>query len=493
MKKYILSLDQGTTSSRAILFDKKARIIGVAQKEFTQLYPHPSWVEHDANQILNDIIEVARDVVIKTGISAEDIEAIGITNQRETTVIWDKATGIPIYNAIVWQDKRTQDYCEELVAKGLQEYVRINTGLVIDTYFSATKIKWILEHVSGAKEKAEKGELLFGTIDTWLIWNLTARKKHVTDYSNASRTMLFNIKSLCWDKTLLAAFSITEKLLPNLCDTSGFIANTYQSFLNVEIPICGVAGDQQAALFGQKCFSSGMTKNTYGTGCFMLMNTGEKQIYSKHGLITTIASVINNKVEYALEGSVFIAGAAVQWLRDGLHLITTASETEPLALQIDSNDGVYMVPAFNGLGAPYWNNNAKAAILGLTRGANQHHFVRAALEAIAYQTCDIIECMMADSGIKMKELKVDGGAVSNNFLMQFQADMLNTKLVIPENTESTALGAAFLAGLASGFWKKSELDKFNNSKSVFVPNMDESLRIALYNGWKKAVNVVMSY
>lgn len=487
-KKYILSLDQGTTSSRAILFNRSGQIVGIAQKEFNQIYPKAGWVEHDPMEIWGTQSGVAREVIERNGIDPEEIGAIGITNQRETTVIWNKNTGKPIHNAIVWQCRRTSDICSDLKSKGLEEYIKKNTGLVVDAYFSATKIKWLLDNVEGARELAEKGDLLFGTIDSWLIWNLTKGKVHVTDYSNASRTMLYNIRSLEWDYTLLKEFNIPESMMPEVRNSSEVYGYTDEKDIGARIPIAGIAGDQQAALFGQTCFKPGMAKNTYGTGCFMLMNTGEKAIESKNGLITTIGWGIDGKVEYALEGSIFVAGAVIQWLRDELRLIRSAEESEEMAKRVRDTNGVYLVPAFVGIGAPYWDMYARGTIVGLTRGAKAEHIIRATLEAIAYQTRDVLEAMEEDSGIKLESLRVDGGAVKNNFLMQFQSDILNVDVIRPEITETTALGVAYLAGLAIGFWKDNQeiLHKWKIEKT-FEPSMDEPERNRLYNGWKKAV------
>ncbi len=488
-KKYILALDQGTTSSRAIIFNHKGEIVKIAQKEFTQYYPKPGWVEHDPMEIWGSQSGVAREVIETAGIRPEEIAAIGITNQRETTVIWDKNTGRPIYNAIVWQCRRTAAICEELKRRGLEDYIRDNTGLVIDAYFSATKIKWILDNVEGAREKAEKGELLFGNIDTWLIWNLTRGKVHVTDYSNASRTMLYNIKELKWDDRLLKELNIPKSVLPEVKPSSHVYGYTDPDiFGGLRIPIAGVAGDQQAALFGQACFKAGMAKNTYGTGCFLLMNTGDEMVKSKNGLITTIAWGIDGKVEYALEGSIFVAGAVVQWLRDELKLIHDASDSEYFANKVEDSNGVYLVPAFTGLGAPYWDMDARGVIVGLTRGANKNHIIRAALESIAYQTRDVLEVMEEDSGIKLKELRVDGGAAANNFLMQFQSDILGVPIKRPNIIETTALGAAYLAGLAVGFWSCREeiWEKWNVNQS-FEPQMEIEKREHIYRGWKEAV------
>lgn len=488
-KKYILALDQGTTSSRAIIFNHKGEIVKIAQKEFTQYYPKPGWVEHDPMEIWGSQSGVAREVIETAGIRPEEIAAIGITNQRETTVIWDKNTGRPIYNAIVWQCRRTAAICEELKRRGLEDYIRDNTGLVIDAYFSATKIKWILDNVEGAREKAEKGELLFGNIDTWLIWNLTRGKVHVTDYSNASRTMLYNIKELKWDDRLLKELNIPKSVLPEVKPSSHVYGYTDPDiFGGLRIPIAGVAGDQQAALFGQACFKAGMAKNTYGTGCFLLMNTGDEMVKSKNGLITTIAWGIDGKVEYALEGSIFVAGAVVQWLRDELKLIHDAKDSEYFAKKVEDSNGVYLVPAFTGLGAPYWDMDARGVIVGLTRGANKNHIIRAALESIAYQTRDVLEVMEEDSGISLKELRVDGGASANNFLMQFQSDILGVPIKRPNIIETTALGAAYLAGLAVGFWSCREeiWEKWNVNQS-FEPQMEIEKREHIYRGWKEAV------
>ena len=488
-KKFVLALDQGTTSSRAILFDQSGKGVGVAQKEFTQIYPKAGWVEHDAMEIWGTQSGVAREVLEKTGTRPDEIAAIGITNQRETTVVWEKETGKPIYNAIVWQCRRTASICDELKARGLESYIRENTGLVVDAYFSGTKVKWILDNVPGARERAKKGELLFGNIDTWLIWNLTRGKSFVTDYSNASRTMLFNIQTLKWDEKILAELDIPACMLPEVKPSSCVYGTTdAQTFGGAEIPIAGDAGDQQAALFGQACFGDGMAKNTYGTGCFMLMNTGEKRVPSHNGLLTTIAWGVDNKVEYALEGSIFVAGASVQWLRDDLKLIETAAQSEELAGAVADTNGVYVVPAFVGLGAPYWDMYARGTIVGLTRGANRNHIVRATLESIAYQTRDVLQAMEDDSGITLKALKVDGGAVANNFLMQFQSDILGVPVDRPMVTETTAMGAAFLAGLAVGFWKdKAEIAAKWNVDRTFKPTMATADRDRQYKGWKKAV------
>ena len=494
MSKYILALDQGTTSSRAIIFGNDGKIVSVAQKEFTQIYPKAGWVEHDPMEIWGTQSGVAREAMDKIGIGADDIAAIGITNQRETTVVWERSTGKPIYNAIVWQCRRTAPICDELKAKGLAETIRNKTGLVVDAYFSGTKVKWILDNVEGARERAKNGELCFGNIDTWLIWNLTKGKVHVTDYSNASRTMLFNIHELAWDKEILEELDIPEAMLPEAKASSFVYGETDKEIFGAEIPIAGAAGDQQAALFGQACYKPGMAKNTYGTGCFMLMNTGEKAVTSSNGLLTTIAWGLNGKVEYALEGSIFIAGASVQWLRDELKIIDNAAASEEMAAAVVDTNGVYVVPAFVGLGAPYWDMYARGSILGLTRGANRNHIVRATLESIAYQTRDVLEAMQEDSKINLQALKVDGGAVANNFLMQFQADILGVPIYRPEVTETTALGAAYLAGLAVGFWaSKDEIAGKWNVDRVFEPVMDGSLRDKKYAGWKKAVSRTLKW
>ena len=488
-KKYILSFDQGTTSSRAILFNKAGEIVKTAQKEFTQIYPEAGWVEHDAMEIWGTQSGVAREVLETAGVNPEEVAAIGITNQRETTVVWDKNTGKPVYNAIVWQCRRTADICDKLKEDGYEEYVRKNTGLVVDAYFSGTKIKWILDNVEGAREKAENGDLLFGNIDTWLIWNLTRGEKHVTDYTNASRTMIYNIKELKWDEKMLEVLDIPKSMLPDVRPSSEVYGYTDEkTFGGARIPIAGIAGDQQAALFGQTCFEPGMAKNTYGTGCFMLMNTGEKMVESNNGLLTTIAWGLDGKVEYALEGSIFIAGAAVQWLRDEMKMVTDAADTEYFASKVKDTNGVYIVPAFAGLGAPYWDMYARGTMVGLTRGANKNHVIRATLESMAYQTRDVLEAMQEDSGIELETLKVDGGAVANNFLMQFQSDLLGVPVDRPEITETTALGAAYLAGLAVKFWDSKEdiSNKWMMDKQ-FTASMSKELRDEKYDGWKKAV------
>ena len=493
MAQYILALDQGTTSSRSILFDKSGSIIAVAQREFTQIFPKPGWVEHNPEEIWESQLATAKEVISKAAISPKDIAAIGITNQRETTVVWDRNTGEAIYNAIVWQDRRTASFCDALKEKGLQKYIQQKTGLVIDAYFSGTKVKWILDNVAGARDRASKGELCFGTIDSWLVWKLTSGKVHVTDVSNASRTMLCNIETCQWDEELQKILAVPGNMLPQIRSSSEVYGSTCLLDGSTEIPIAGIAGDQQAALFGQLCTQPGMVKNTYGTGCFMLMNTGQKMIVSNNSLLTTVAWKINGVTQYALEGSVFIAGAVVQWLRDGLGIIKTSSDVEALAKQVDTTDGVYVVPAFAGLGAPYWNQHAKGTITGLTRGSTSAHIARAAVESIAYQTMDVLKAMEADSGISIKELRVDGGATNNNLLMQFQSDVLDTKVIRPTVTETTALGAAYLAGLAVGFWKNmDELQDQWQVETVFSSSISESTRIELTDGWKKAITATLS-
>ena len=494
MQQYILALDQGTTSSRAIIFNKSGAIMATAQKEFTQFFPEPGWVEHDANEIWSTQFGVAAEVVTKAGLSMDQIAAIGITNQRETTVVWERANGKPIYNAIVWQDRRTAAFCDELKVKGYDAVIREKTGLVIDAYFSATKIRWILDHVPGAKEKAEKGELCFGTIDSWLVWNLTKGQVHVTDVSNASRTMLCNIHTGQWDGELQDIFGIPGSMLPQIRSSSEVYGNTHESLMARSIPVAGIAGDQQAALFGQMCTQPGMVKNTYGTGCFMLMNTGEKPVASQNNLLTTIAWKVNGITHYALEGSVFIAGAIVQWLRDELGFINNSADVEALALRSQSNEGVYVVPAFTGLGAPHWKQDARGIITGLTRGTGAPQIARAALESIAYQVMDVLKAMEADSGISIKELRVDGGATANHLLMQFQSDMLNTRVVRPGVSETTALGAAYLAGLAVNYW--SGIDEIQKQWKVdigFDPNMTDETRAALSKGWQRALKAAIAW
>ena len=491
MKKYILALDQGTTSSRAIIFDKKGNIISTAQKEFTQYFPKPGWVEHDPSEIWSTQAGVAIESITKKGFTVENIEAVGITNQRETVVVWDKKTGTPVYNAIVWQDKRTADYCDELKKQGKEKLIREKTGLVIDSYFSGTKVKWILDNVDGAREKAEAGKLILGTIDTWLIWNLTKGDQHITDVTNASRTLLFNINTMDWDDELLELFSIPKSMLPQVKQSSEIYGYTKSIFYDSNIPISGIAGDQQAALFGQMCTKPGMIKNTYGTGCFMLMNIGEKPIVSKNNLLTTVAWKINGKTHYAFEGSVFVAGAVVQWLRDSLKIIRTSAEVENLASSVDNSDGVYFVPAFVGLGAPHWNQHAQGTIFGLTRGSTDAHIARAAIESIAYQTMDILKAMESDSGISIKELRVDGGASVNNMLMQFQADVLNTLVVRPKVIETTAMGAAFLAGLAVGYWKShEEIQQIWQTDQRFKPTSERTAIKKDIKGWYRAIDAL---
>lgn len=492
MGKYIMALDQGTTSSRCILFDRFGTICSMAQKEFTQIYPQPGWVEHDPREIWSSQLAVTTEAMAKVMAQPEDIAAIGITNQRETTIVWDKKTGEPVYHAIVWQCRRTAEQIDDLTAKGYGTMIKDKTGLIPDAYFSATKIAWILDHVEGARERAERGELLFGTVDSWLIYNLTKGEIHVTDYTNASRTMLFNIHQLCWDKELLDLLKIPESMLPEVKPSSCIYGYTESSVLGGRIPIAGIAGDQQAALFGQCCFQKGQVKNTYGTGCFLLMNTGNEAIASRHGLITTIAASTSDKVEYALEGSVFVAGAAIQWLRDGMRMIKTASQTEEYADKIEDTDGVYMVPAFAGMGAPYWNPYARGTMVGITRGCQKEHFIRAALESIAYQTADVLKAMEEDAQLSIASLKVDGGASANDFLMQFQADILGATVYRPECIETTALGAAYLAGLACGYFKsRDEIRENWKLSKEFTHQMGEEHRIRLLKGWKRAVRCAL--
>lgn len=491
--KYILALDQGTTSSRAIIFDKRGRVISLSQKEFRQIYPNPGWVEHNGNSIWASQSSVATEAITKVGLQAKDIKAIGITNQRETTLLWDRATGKPIYNAIVWQDRRTSDLCDQLkMREGLISTIRDKTGLIIDAYFSATKIKWILDNVEGAHEKAEKGELAFGTMDSWLIWNLTRGEVHVTDVTNASRTMLYNIQEEHWDKEILTLLDIPESLLPEVKSSSEVYGKT--KIFADEIPIAGIAGDQQAALFGQRCIQPGMVKNTYGTGCFMIMNTGAEPITSQNNLLTTIAWKVGDDIEYALEGSIFIAGAVVQWLRDELGLIQSAPEVEELARTVEDNNGVYLVSAFAGLGAPHWDQHARGTMVGLTRGANAGHIARAALESIAYRTMDVITAMQADADIEIKELRVDGGAAANNLLMQFQSDMLQVPVIRPKTLETTALGAAYLAGLGVGFWQdQEEINDQWQKDQTFTPQLSADDVGQLKSDWKRALNTAMSW
>ncbi len=488
MQKYMMALDQGTTSSRCILFDKGGNICSMAQKEFAQIYPQPGWVEHDPQEIWSSQLAVAIEAMARIGAGAEQISGIGITNQRETTILWDKATGKPVYNAIVWQCRRTSDRIEALKAEGVDRTVRAKTGLIPDAYFSASKIAWILDNVPGVRERAEKGELLFGTVDTWLIWNLTKGAVHVTDYTNASRTMLFDIHRLCWDEEILEYFRIPACILPKVMPSSCIYGETDEAVLGGRIPIAGAAGDQQAALFGQNCFEPGQVKNTYGTGCFLLMNTGDRAIDSKAGLLTTIAAGGPEKIEYALEGSVFVAGAAVQWLRDGMRMFPEASKSELYAGRVEDTAGVYIVPAFAGMGAPYWDQYARGTVVGITRGCTKEHFVRAVLESIAYQTADVLEAMKQDSGLDLKSLNVDGGASANDFLMQFQADIVDTRVQRPKCIETTALGAAYLAGLAVGYWSdKKEIRENWSLGRAFEPEMAPQRRAELLKGWKRAV------
>ena len=488
MPKYMMALDSGTTSNRCILFDRAGRIVSVAQREFTQYFPQPGWVEHDANEIWATLLGVAVEAMQMAGAAAADIAAIGITNQRETTIVWDKATGEPVHHAIVWQCRRTSEYCDELRARGLTARFREKTGLVLDAYFSATKLHWLLENVPGVRERAAKGELLFGTVETWLIWKLTGGRAHVTDYSNASRTMLFNINTLDWDEEILAELNIPRSMLPKPLPSSGLFGTTDPSLLGGEIPITGAAGDQQAALFGQTCFQPGEAKNTYGTGCFLLMNTGEKPVFSQNGLVTTIAWGLGEKVTYALEGSIFVAGAAIQWLRDEMKLIANAAESEAVAQEVTDTNGCYVVPAFTGLGAPYWDQYARGAIVGLTRGCNRAHIVRATLDSLTYQTYDVLNAMRADSGIALASLKVDGGASANNYLMQTQADIIGAPVLRPTCVESTAMGAAYLAGLAVGFWRdQAEIRKIWAVDRTFEPQLDAKSRDARLHGWHRAV------
>ena len=486
-KKYVMALDAGTTSNRCILFDKNGNIVSMAQKEFTQIYPKPGWIEHDANEIWSTQLGVSVEAMSKIGATAGDIAAIGITNQRETTIIWDKDTGKPVYNAIVWQCRRTADYCEAIADR--QDMIRSKTGLIIDAYFSATKIKWILDNVEGAREKANEGKLLFGTVETWLIWKLTGGKVHVTDYSNASRTMMFNINTLKWDEDILKLLDIPESMLPEVRPSSEIYGMTARDLFGSEIPIAGAAGDQQAALFGQNCFNAGDAKNTYGTGCFMLMNTGDKPIFSKNGLVTTIAWGLNGEVTYALEGSIFVAGAAIQWLRDEMQFITNAAESEELAQKVSDTNGCYVVPAFTGLGAPYWDPYARGTIIGITRGVNRYHIIRATLDSIAYQVKDVLDAMHEDSGITLNALRVDGGASANNYLMQTQSDVIQVQVVRPSCVETTALGAAYLAGLAVGYWKSKDEIRGNMSiDRCFKPEISAEQSGKMTEGWKKAVS-----
>ncbi|WP_100488917.1 glycerol kinase GlpK [Sporolactobacillus pectinivorans] len=495
MGRYILALDEGTTSVRAMIFDEKGRIVQTSQKEFTQFFPNPGWVEQDANEIWASILAVIADALSTSEIAPSDVAGIGITNQRETTVVWDRHTGHPIYHAIVWQSRQTDEICRELKEKGYEDLVRSKTGLLIDPYFAGTKVKWILDHVEGAREKAERGDLLFGTIDTWLIWKLSGGKVHVTDYTNASRTLMYNIYDLKWDDELLAMLDVPRVMLPEVHASSEIYAKTINyHFFGEEVPIAGVAGDQQSALFGQTCFEAGMVKNTYGTGCFMLMNTGEKAVESKSGLLTTIAWGLDGKITYALEGSIFVAGSAIQWLRDGLRMIRTSPESENYAIRVDSTEGVYLVPAFVGLGTPYWDTAARGAIFGLTRGTTKEHFIRATLESLAYQTKDVLNAMEKDSGITLSTLRADGGASMNDFLMQFQSDILGVPVERPTNSETTALGAAYLAGLAVGVWKnREEVAQIWELGKSYQAKMNAEKRSQLYSGWTKAVEAARAF
>ena len=495
MKKYVMSIDQGTTSTRAVLIDQQGQIAASNQREFTQYFPRSGWVEHNANEIWSSVLSVVASVMIENNITPAEIDSIGITNQRETAVIWDKNTGLPIYNAIVWQSRQTADICSDLKEQGHEALFREKTGLLIDPYFSGTKIKWILNHVDGAREKAENGELLFGTIDSWLIWKFTEGETHVTDYTNASRTLLYNIHELKWDEELLSILNVPAQMLPEVKSSSEVYGHTTKShFFGYNIPIAGIAGDQQAALFGQTCFKEGDAKNTYGTGCFLLLNTGEKPTSSSNGLLTTIAVGINGKVNYALEGSIFVAGSAIQWLRDSLEFFSDSKVSEQHALEVDSSDGVYVVPAFTGLGAPYWDSEARGAMFGLSRGSTKAHISRATLEAVAYQTKDVLDAMQLDADIKIDRLRVDGGASANNFLMQFQSDILQTNVERPEILESTALGAAYLAGLSTGFFESQEqLEELSKTDSTFTPLMDKKERESLYSGWQSAVRATQMF
>lgn len=494
MKRYIMALDAGTTSNRCILFDRNGRICSVAQREFHQYFPKPGWVEHDANEIWASMLGVAVEAMQRIGATAAEIAGIGITNQRETSVVWDKATGEPIYNAIVWQCRRTSAYCDELKARGLTEIFRQKTGLVIDAYFSATKLRWLLEEIPGARARAERDELLFGTVETWLLWKLTGGKVHITDYSNASRTMLFNINTLQWDEEILRELNIPRGMLPEPRPSSAVYAETEPTLLGGAIPICGAAGDQQAALFGQTCFRPGEAKNTYGTGCFLLMNTGERPVFSQNGLVTTVAWGLDGHVNYALEGSIFVAGAAIQWLRDEMKLIESAQDSEYMAQKVRDTNGCYVVPAFTGLGAPHWNQYARGTIVGLTRGCNKYHLIRATLDSICYQVNEVLAAMRADSGIALEALKVDGGASANNYLMQTQADVIGAPVVRPTCVESTALGAAFLAGLAVGFWcDLDEIRRYYAADRTFLPTISEQERAERLDGWKRAVRCACSW
>ncbi|ADU29650.1 glycerol kinase GlpK [Evansella cellulosilytica] len=494
-RTYILSIDQGTTSSRAIIFNKGGEIVNVAQKEFNQIFPKPGWVEHDPNEIWSSVLAVITEVLTKSEISAKEVAAIGITNQRETTIVWDKNTGKPVYNAVVWQSRQTEYICEELRIQGLNDLFRKKTGLLIDAYFSGTKVKWILDNVEGAREKANNNELLFGTVDTWLVWKLSGGKAHVTDYTNASRTLMYNIYDLKWDEELLDILTIPKSMLPDVCSSSEVYTKTDDYHIFGEaIPIAGIAGDQQAALFGQVCFEKGMVKNTYGTGCFMLMTTGEKPVSSKHGLLTTIAWGIDGKVEYALEGSIFVAGSAIQWLRDGLRMFPQSKDSEKYAERVESANGVYVVPAFVGLGTPYWDSEVRGAIFGLTRGTEKEHFIRATLESLCYQTKDVVNAMISDSGLSLKTLRVDGGAVANNFLMQFQSDMLGVPVERPVIQETTALGVAYLAGLAIGFWDdREQIAALWKKERTFTSTYAAEKQEKLYAGWKLAIEATQKF
>ncbi|UTH17379.1 glycerol kinase GlpK [Macrococcus epidermidis] len=495
MDKFILSIDQGTTSTRAMLVNHEGDIKGVSQREFKQHFPHSGWVEHDANEIWSSVLSCISSVLIENDVKAEQIEGIGITNQRETTVVWDKHSGRPIYHAIVWQSRQTQEICNELKNRDLEQTFKDKTGLLLDPYFSGTKVKWILDNVEGARDKADAGDLLFGTIDTWIVWKLTRGNAHVTDYSNASRTLMYNIYDLKWDDELLEYLTVPQSMLPEVKPSSEVYGHTDAThFFGLQIPIAGIAGDQQAALFGQACFNAGEAKNTYGTGCFMLMNTGEKAVKSESGLLTTLAYGIDGKVNYALEGSIFVAGSAIQWLRDGMRMIKDAPQSESYAASIESTDGVYVVPAFVGLGTPYWDSEARGAVFGITRGTEKEHFIRATLESLAYQTRDVIDAMEKDSDIELKKLRVDGGAVKNDFLMQFQSDILDVPVERPENNETTALGAAYLAGIAVGYWKsKDEIKENFKLDQQFDPKMDEEKRNDLYKGWQTAVKATQVF
>ena len=495
VNQYVMALDAGTTSSRCILFDRQGTICSVSQKEFEQIYPHPGWVEHNPMEIWSSQMSVAAEAMGKVGAGPEDIAAVGITNQRETTIVWEKATGRPVYNAIVWQCRRTADMVEDLAAGGFGDVIRSRTGLIPDPYFSATKLKWILDHVEGAREKAERGELLFGTVDTWLIWNMTDGQVHVTDYTNASRTMLYDIHHLCWDKEILTRLEIPECMLPEVVPSSAIYGRTKGCMIGDGIPICAAAGDQQSALFGQCCFEAGDVKNTYGTGCFLLMNTAERAVESTNGLLTTIAvGLESGKVQYALEGSVFVAGASIQWLRDEMHLVDSAAQSEDACLRVPDTGGVYVVPSFTGLGAPYWNPYARGTIVGLTRGSGKDHVIRATVESLAYQTADVLRAMEKDSGLAIKSLKADGGASANNFLMQFQSDILDAEVIRPQCVETTAMGAAFLAGMAVGYWKdKEEIRKTWALGHRFSPDMKPDKRTNLLSGWSRAVRTSIAW